>query len=164
MLFVDGTFHGGIDKERIFKTVGTEPMRKTKAVELGGATYVVKELTPLEIDGLFDQSPHRKRTMVDDMLDVHQLDTALLGAMLGVTPERCAEIIGQHPPSQYGVIIDASKEMNPDFFEMARRRVALAGQIEIVGQLLAAQIQDNCSGKTSDTSSCPGTQTPPTTA
>lgn len=112
-------------------------MRKTKAVEVNGATYVVRELTPSEIDALFDQSRQKEQSTVDGILDVHCLDTCLLGAMLGVDPPRCEEIIGGLTTSEYMPIIDTAKDLNPDFFAMARRRLEYAGQLENEYKILA---------------------------
>jgi hypothetical protein len=132
-------------------------MRKTKAVTVNEKTYVARELTPLDIDGLCDVALRQKKTIVDDFLDVHFLDAVLLGAMLDVPPEHCAEIIGGLTTSEYMPIIEAAKEMNPDFFVMARRRVELAGQLDAISRMLAsASEKASPSSLTTDTST-PGT-------
>ncbi|MGD9947521.1 MAG: hypothetical protein AB7U29_03465 [Desulfobulbus sp.] len=125
-------------------------MRKTKAIDINGTTYMVRELTPLEIDQLFDQSKSRSRTIVDDILDVHCLDTVLLGSMLGVEPPRCSEIIGPLTPSEYMPIIEAAKELNPDFFEMARRWVDRAGQLGEISKIIG-KISESASESLSST-------------
>lgn len=134
-------------------------MRKTKAVEVNVATYVVRELTPSEIDALFDQSRQKEQSTIDGILDVHCLDTCLLGAMLGVDPPRCAEIIGGYTTSEYMPIIETAKELNPDFFVMARRRLEYAGQIAEANKILA-----NLCGNALPSSLPMDTPTPPTTA
>lgn len=134
-------------------------MRKTKAVAVDGQTYLVRELTPFEIDGLFDATADRTRSIVDGILDVHHLDCVLLGAMLDVSPERCAEVVGNLTASGYMPIIEAAKELNPDFFAMARRRLEYAGQLDVINQMLAS-----VSGMESDGSSSPATTTPGITA
>nr|WP_321465162.1 hypothetical protein [uncultured Desulfobulbus sp.] len=139
-------------------------MRKTKAVIVEGTTYVVRELTALEVDALFDQSIGRQQTTVDGFLDVHGLNTVLLGSMMDVPPERCAEIIGNMMPSEYRQILDAAKELNPDFFEMARRHLEYAGQIAAINELLANRMHANASGNASASSSSTDTTRPGTTA
>lgn len=134
-------------------------MRKTKAVEMGGKTYVVRELTPLEIDRLFDQSREQTSSVVDAMLDVHNLDTVLLGAMLDLEPSEVERLIGERVPSEYQPIIEAAREINPDFFEMARRRHVLAGQMDAINRMLAL-----ASGSASPASSSTDTTRPGTTA
>ena len=132
-------------------------MRKTKAVTVNEKTYVARELTPLEIDGLFDVTSQRDRTTVDDILDVHHLDAVLLGAMLDVPPERCTEIIGGLTTSEYMPIIEAAKEMNPDFFVMARRRVELAGQLDAISRMLASASEKALPSSLPTDTSTPGT-------
>jgi len=139
-------------------------MRKTKAITTGDSTYVVRELTPNEIDGLFDQSTSRRRTTVDDILDVHHLDCVLLGSMLGVDPERCAEIFGNLTSSESAPLIAAAKELNPDFFAMARRRIELVGQLAGLERMLAETTHASASGSAFPPSSSTDTQAPPTTA
>ncbi len=134
-------------------------MRKTEAVEVNGSTYVVCELTPREIDQLYDQSRNRDRGLVDDILDVHCLDTVLLGSMLGEPPEAVSEIVGGYTTSEYMPIIEAAKRLNPDFFAMARRRIEYAGQLANLSGML-----DKISGNGSPSSSSTGTTTPGTTA
>lgn len=134
-------------------------MRKTKAVEVNRATYVVRELTPIEIDALFDQSRQKEQSTIDGILDVHCLDTILLGAMLGVDPPRCGEIIGGLTTSEYMPIIEAAKELNPDFFAMARRRLEYAGQLAEANKIIA-----NLCGNVLPSSLPTDTPTPPTTA
>lgn len=90
-------------------------MRKTTAIPINGKTIVVRELTPREIDALFDQCRQRTRTTVDDILDVHHLDTVLLGAMLGLAPERCEALVGELTTSEYMPLVEAAKTLNPDF-------------------------------------------------
>lgn len=107
-------------------------MRRTKAVDIDKTTYVVRELTPNEIDALFDAAKVSSRSLVDEILDIHLLDTVLLGGMLGVDAGRCGEIIGGLTQSEYLPIIEAAKELNPDFFEYARRLVERAGRVEDV--------------------------------
>lgn len=139
-------------------------MRKTKAVSVGDKTYVVRELTPLEVDSLFDVSAQKERTTVDGILDVHLLDTVLLGAMLDVPPERCAEIIGQATTSEYMPIIEAAKELNPDFFAMARRRLEYVGQLGAINEMFANQMRESASASASDGSSSTATTKPGITA
>lgn len=134
-------------------------MRQTKAVEVNGTTYVVRELTPKEIDALFDQSRQKEQATVDGILDVHCLDTCLLGAMLGIDPPRCEEIIGGLTTSEYLPIIETAKELNPDFFAMARRRLEYAGQLDAANKILA-----NLCGNVLHSSLPTDTPTPPTTA
>lgn len=113
-------------------------MRKTKAIDIDGKVYVVRELTPFEIDKLFDQVNHQgTSSMVDAMLDVHDLDTVLLGAMLDLKAQEVERLIGERVPSEYQPIIAAAREINPDFFEMARRRRILAGQMDAINKILA---------------------------
>jgi|GEM_PF-3732465 len=132
-------------------------MRKTEAVEINGATHIVRELTPLEIDQLFDQSRQTRRGVVDDMLDVHHLDTVLLGAMMGQSPGVCGEVIGALTTSEYMPIVEAAKRLNPDFFAMARRRVEYAGQLANLGEMLG-KISANGSPPLSSTDTImPGT-------
>ncbi len=137
-------------------------MRKTKAVDIDKSTYVVRELTPNEIDALFDATKGRARTTVDDILDIHLLDTVLLGGMLGVDAARCGEIIGGHTPSEYLPIIEAAKELNPDFFALARRRLEFAtGQMAALGELL--RTMDAGGSENASPSSLPTATTPPAT-
>jgi len=126
---------------------------------MAGTTYVVRELTPFEIDRLCDRSVPQRASMVDAMLDVHLLDTSLLGAMLDLEPQEVERVIGERTPSEYGPIIEAAREINPDFFAMARRRIELAGQMDAINRMLAL-----ASESASPASSPSGTTTPPTTA
>lgn len=126
---------------------------------MAGTTYVVRELTPFEIDRLCDRSVPQRASMVDAMLDVHLLDTSLLGAMLDLEPQEVERVIGERTPSEYAPIIEAAREINPDFFAMARRRLELAGQMDAINRMLAI-----ASESALPASSPSGTTTPPTTA
>lgn len=139
-------------------------MRKTKAVTVEGTTYVVRELTAMEVDALFDQSIDRQQSTVDGFLDVHGLNTVLLGSMMDTTPDRCAEIIGSMMPSEYRPILDTAKELNPDFFEMARRRLEYAGHMGAINEMLAHQMRASASANASASSSLTDTSRPGTTA
>jgi len=139
-------------------------MRKTKAVTVEGTTYLVRELTAIEVDALFDQSIDRQQSTVNGFLDVHGLNTVLLGSMMDVTPDRCAEIIGNMMPSEYRQIIDTAKELNPDFFEYARRRIEYAGQMAAINALLANQMRASASENASESSSLTDTSRLGTTA
>lgn len=131
-------------------------MRKTKAVECAGKTMVVKELTPREIDALFDESEVATTSIVDAMLDVHHLNLVLLAAMLGMERDSLEAMLLDTVPSEYGKVIDAGKEVNPDFFAMARQRAKLAGQIEAMDRMLAL-VSENASASSSSTAtSTPG--------
>jgi len=133
--------------------------RITKAVECAGKTRVVKELTPREIDALFDQSQAGTSSIVDQMLEVHDLNLVLLAAMVGVEPKDLETELLDTPPSEYGKVIDAAKEVNPDFFAMARQRQKLVGQLEAMERILGL-----ASGKESASSSSADINTPGTTA
>lgn len=122
-------------------------MRKTKAIDTDKTTYVVRELTPNEIDALFDQAKGKEPSIVDEILDIHLLDTVLLGGMLGVDPARCGEIIGGLTQSEYLPIIEAAKELNPDFFALARRLVERAGRVEGLAEIkeMLAKLSESAS-------------------
>lgn len=134
-------------------------MRKTKAVECNGKTYVARELTPREIDRLFDQSAAGGEAIADAMLDVHDLNLVLLAEMLGMEPSAAAELVLDTTPSAYAPILAAVREVNPDFFAMARQRKNLAGQLERLERML-----DSNSGPLSASSSNTDTATPGITA
>lgn len=131
-------------------------MRKTTAIPINGETIVVRELTPREIDALFDQCRQRTRTTVDDILDVHHLDTVLLGAMLGLAPERCEALVGELTPSEYMPLVEAAKTLNPDFFAMARRRLEYAGQLADMGAILANAYASGLQPSSSTATTTPG--------
>lgn len=131
-------------------------MRKTKAFTCNGKTRIACELTPREIDALFDAT--RERSLLDDLLDVHDLDTGLLAAMLGMENDELAAELMDLPPSEIQVAVAACKEVNADFFVMARRRRELVGQMVIMEKMLAA-----ASEKGSAASSSAATTVPPTT-
>jgi len=132
-------------------------MRKTKAVECAGKTMVVKELTPREIDTLFDESEVATASIVDAMLDVHHLNLVLLAAMLGMEKDLLEAMLLDTVPSEYGKVIDAGKEVNPDFFAMARQRAKLAGQIEAMDRMLALVSESASVSSSSTATSMPGT-------
>lgn len=132
-------------------------MRKTKAVECAGKTMVVKELTPREIDALFDESEVATASIVDAMLDVHHLNLVLLAAMLGMKKDLLEAMLLDTVPSEYGKVIDAGKEVNPDFFAMARQRAKLAGQIEAMDRMLALVSEGASASSSNMATSMPGT-------
>jgi len=118
---------------------------------------VVKELTPREIDTLFDESEVATASIVDAMLDVHHLNLVLLAAMLGMEKDLLEAMLLDTVPSEYGKVIDAGKEVNPDFFAMARQRAKLAGQIEAMDRMLALVSESASVSSSSTATSMPGT-------
>ena len=112
-------------------------MRKTRSVMYGDAQEAtVRELTVLEIDGLFDLAERRSMTTLDNMLDVHNITAPILAAMCGVDEDGLRGMIGHLPPSGYAPLIQAAREANPDFFAMARNLKDRAGMLANLGKIL----------------------------
>jgi len=93
-------------------------MRKIKTINVDGREIFVKELTVLEIDRLFDDAAkvNSTRSILDDMLDQHDLTGDMLEFLSGVTVAELKEMT----PSTYLPIVQAAKEVNPDFFIMTQ--------------------------------------------
>lgn len=130
-------------------------MRTTKAVEMGDTTLVAKELTGREIDRLFDLSQKSGSSIMDALLDVHDLNLVLLSEMLGMEQARLEQLLLDTPPSEYAPVIAAAKEVNPDFFAMARQLKRLVGQLDVLDRMLGSD-----SAKGSAASSNTDTPTP----
>ena len=75
-------------------------MRKTKAVAYGNnQEAVVRELTALEIDRLFDEAEQRSMTTLDNLLDVHDLTSPMLAAMVGVDVDKIVAFLRMAIPN-----------------------------------------------------------------
>lgn len=131
-------------------------MRKSKAVECAGKTRVVQELTPAQVDALFDQSATGPGSIVDAFLDVHDLNVILLAAMVQMEPAELERELQETVPSEYGKLIAAAKEINPDFFAMARQRKELAGQLETLERMLVLASDKGSASSSSADTTMPG--------
>ncbi len=133
-------------------------MRKTKSVAYGDEKEtVVRELTANEIDRLFDQEGSRPMTTLDNLLDVHDLTTSILAAMCGMDEQQMAEMIGGLTPSGYAPIITAAKELNPDFFAVARNLKNRAEMMANIGKMLGMSSDPRSASSSSTDTSTPGT-------
>lgn len=132
-------------------------MRLTKAVQFAGTELVVRELTPAEVDALYDLAAKSEASTLDNMLDVHDLNTTILARICALDPDKLAALLVNMTPSAYAPLIASAKEVNPDFFAMARLIRSRAEMLGAVGKML-----DSFSATASAGSS--STATPPPVA
>ena len=133
-------------------------MRKTKAVPLTtGQELIVRELTPREIDTLFDAVQPARATIVDNLLEPHDLDSGLLAAMCGLDREALVGLLLDLAPSAWAPLLDAARELNPDFFAMARALQRRAGDLAALEQMLARVSAEPSVSVSSTATTGPGT-------
>ena len=133
-------------------------MRKTKAIHLtADQELIVRELTPREIDGLFDAIQPARATIVDNLLEPHDLDAGLLAAMCGLDRQALTDQLLDLVPSAWAPLIDAARELNPDFFAMARALQRRAGDLAALEQMLARVSADASVSASSTAITGPGT-------
>lgn len=91
--------------------------------EVNGVT--VCELTVAQLDALLNQPEDYTATLLDRMLDRHMVTGGMLSASTGISEGELSAM----KPSELTPIVDQFKEVNADFFEMARREVKRAEEM-----------------------------------
>lgn len=131
-------------------------MRKSKAVLYGdGQECIVKELTGFEIDQLFDLAAQTDPTTFDNLLDGHDLTGDILATICSKTRQEMEKQLMSLPVSSWQPLLVAVKEVNPDFFDLARRLKHRAELIANMGRMLGSSF-----GEQSPTLSPVATTTP----
>jgi len=100
-------------------------MRNSKIIEFDGKEITVKELMVSELDALLGQDDHVP-SWLDRILDKDLLTGAVLSKSVGMSVADLSAMT----PSSLRPLIDACKEVNPDFLETARLEVARAEKME----------------------------------
>jgi hypothetical protein len=95
----------------------------TKTIELRGQEVTARELTTLEVrNWLSSQRDAAEFDVVDNFLFAEEgVSTADLRLMSDVS----AELLDSLTPSEILPLAQAIKEVNPNFFEMRRRLIAI---------------------------------------
>lgn len=91
-------------------------MRNSKVIRFGGKEIAVKELTCGELDELLGGDQH-KVTWLDRILEKDILTGGILAMSTGIAESELSTMT----PSAIRPLVVACKEVNPDFFETARR-------------------------------------------
>ncbi len=99
-------------------------MRGQKVVDVAGREVTVKELTVTQLDSLLGQEDY-EATMLDRILEKDMLTGDLLHTATGISVQDLSGMA----PSAMRPLVEAFKEVNPDFFEMARREVSRAQEM-----------------------------------
>jgi hypothetical protein len=93
-------------------------MRKSTIITWNGREVTVKELTPRELDRIMQQADG-PASMLDRILDAHYLSAAIIAAATEVPEEE----LETSAPSALAPLIEATKEVNPDFLAAISRAV-----------------------------------------
>lgn len=102
-------------------------MINRKQVEVADRKVEVKELTVEQLDMLLGVDPATYQvSTLDRILEQHIINGAILSASCGLTEEELIKLA----PSRLRLLVDTCKEVNPDFFEMARRDLDRAKALE----------------------------------
>jgi hypothetical protein len=118
---------------------------------------IVKELTPREIDALWNESAKGQTSIVDNFLDIHDLNGTILAAMCGMQVKDLEELLLDTTAAKRTLLIEGAKRVNPDFFEVARSLRKRAGQIETLEKILALSSANESADLSSAATSTPGT-------
>jgi len=101
-------------------------MRNSKIIEIDGKELVVKELTPDDFDSLLQPNEDYQANWLDRILDKDNLSGSVLAASTGLTEKDLSGMA----PSALRPMIEAFKEVNPDFLETARLEKERAEEIQ----------------------------------
>lgn len=135
-------------------------MRRTKAsgytTEAGRVEVVVRELTGIEIDRLYDQAEQMPMTMFDNLLDLHDITGSMLATICGLQAAQLAEALMPLPPSCWRQLLDDAKEVNPDFFAVARQIKNRAAMLAEYAKIVGSSLGEGFPGLSSVDTSTPG--------
>lgn len=99
-------------------------MRTVESIQFNDKELVVKELTCAELDHLL--SENRQMTIVDRLFDEEVVTESMITTATGLTHDDLVKF----GPSKLRPLIDAVKEINSDFFRMARAEVKRAEKLK----------------------------------
>ncbi len=120
-------------------------MIDAKPAVLGGREVVVSELSVEQLDQFLLQDPKKyESTTLDRLLNDKLVSGALLAQACGMSEEE----LRKHKPSEIRQVADVFQEVNPDFFEMARRDVEEARRLAEAVNSIGLQ-SEQLSGQTS---------------
>ena len=108
-------------------------MRGAKTIDAAGEEVIVRELTVSHLDYLLSVEDY-EATMLDRLLEGEMLTGPLLEAASGIK----VAVLAEMTPSELRPLVEAFKEVNPDFFEMARREVR---RVEEMAKAFASNLE-----------------------